>query len=270
MYIFLTLEFTLLLKQSICWQRCKCQILSLIYLYTSPALPATYILNSHPSSRQRLLSLSWVAGSIPSGRPWSSIFRNWSRLGLKMYIFLTLQFIFPSSSIYSPGRVIRYPQCLSTNPLMCRTSKYTLSFHYQISYRFVSNYRYQNSFIKKSPFQAFANPNKKPVNFAILFTHTKYIQYCQQTSLKRKYWISIRFSYSSWTDSELPLARTTLDSLYTYGDNFMQRFPREPRSNYFCVCTMKRCNCIALPSLRSHGRQMTCMGKFLFCPRTLP
>ena len=34
---------------------CKCQILSLIYPYTSPALPPTYIQNSHPSSRQRLL-----------------------------------------------------------------------------------------------------------------------------------------------------------------------------------------------------------------------
>ena len=30
-----------------------------------------------------LLSICW---------PWSCIFRNWSRLGLKMYIFLTLQF----------------------------------------------------------------------------------------------------------------------------------------------------------------------------------
>ena len=29
---------------------------------------------------------------IPSWRPWSCIFRNWSRLGLKMYIFLTLVF----------------------------------------------------------------------------------------------------------------------------------------------------------------------------------
>ena len=35
---------------------------------------------------------SRVAGSIPSRRPWSCIFRNWSRLGLKMYIGPTLQF----------------------------------------------------------------------------------------------------------------------------------------------------------------------------------
>ena len=28
----------------------------------------------------------------PSRVPWSCIFRNWSRLGLKMYIFLTLEF----------------------------------------------------------------------------------------------------------------------------------------------------------------------------------
>ena len=28
-----------------------------------------------------------------SRRPWSCIFRDWSRLGLKMYIFLTLEFI---------------------------------------------------------------------------------------------------------------------------------------------------------------------------------
>ena len=31
-------------------------------------------------------------GSIPSRRPWSCIFRNQSRLGLKMYIFVTLEF----------------------------------------------------------------------------------------------------------------------------------------------------------------------------------
>ena len=30
-----------------------------------------------------------------SRRPWSCIFRKWSRLRLKMYIFLTLQFITP-------------------------------------------------------------------------------------------------------------------------------------------------------------------------------
>ena len=34
------------------------------------------------------------AGSIPSRRPWSCIFRNWSRFGLKMYIFLTLEFTY--------------------------------------------------------------------------------------------------------------------------------------------------------------------------------
>ena len=35
------------------------------------------------------------AGSIPSQRPWSCIFRNWSRLSLKMYIFTTLEFTTP-------------------------------------------------------------------------------------------------------------------------------------------------------------------------------
>ena len=36
------------------------------------------------------------AGSIPSRRPWSCIFRNWSRLSLKMYIFTTLEFTTPN------------------------------------------------------------------------------------------------------------------------------------------------------------------------------
>ena len=40
-----------------------------------------------------LVYRSRVVGSIPSPRrrPWSCIFRKWSRLGLKMYIFLTLE-----------------------------------------------------------------------------------------------------------------------------------------------------------------------------------
>lgn len=33
-----------------------------------------------------------VADSNPSGRPWSSIFRDWCWLGLKMYNFLSLEF----------------------------------------------------------------------------------------------------------------------------------------------------------------------------------
>ena len=53
--------------------------------------------------QQRLLQLSRqsvgleIPGSISSRRPWSCIFRNWSRLGLKMYnlsetrIYLTLK-----------------------------------------------------------------------------------------------------------------------------------------------------------------------------------
>ena len=44
-------------------------------------------------SRQSVMvQRSRVAGSIPSRRPWSCIFRNWSRLGLEMYIFPTLEF----------------------------------------------------------------------------------------------------------------------------------------------------------------------------------
>ena len=35
------------------------------------------------------------AGSIPSRRLWSCIFRKWSRLSLKMYIFTTLEFTTP-------------------------------------------------------------------------------------------------------------------------------------------------------------------------------
>ena len=34
-------------------------------------------------------------GSISSWRSWSCIFRNWSRLGFKIYIFLTLKFSTP-------------------------------------------------------------------------------------------------------------------------------------------------------------------------------
>ena len=47
-----------------------------------------------------LLQRSSVAASIPSRRPWSCIFRNWSRLGLKMYIFLTLEFTLLYKNIY--------------------------------------------------------------------------------------------------------------------------------------------------------------------------
>ena len=35
------------------------------------------------------------AGSIPSWRPWSCIFSNWSRLSLKINIFTTLEFTTP-------------------------------------------------------------------------------------------------------------------------------------------------------------------------------
>ena len=45
--------------------------------------------SSHFKTRSALLSR--VTGSIPSRRPWSFIFRNWSRFGLKMHIFLTLK-----------------------------------------------------------------------------------------------------------------------------------------------------------------------------------
>ena len=64
-YILVTLEVYLTLKNLSVDNECKCQVLSLIYPYTR---------NSRPSS------------------PWSCILRNWSRLGLKMYIFLTLEF----------------------------------------------------------------------------------------------------------------------------------------------------------------------------------
>ena len=43
----------------------------------------------------------WSRDSIPSRRPWSCIFRNWSRLGLKMYIFLTLEFTLLQKTIYT-------------------------------------------------------------------------------------------------------------------------------------------------------------------------
>ena len=73
--------------------------------------------------------------------------------------------------------------------------------------------------------------------------------------------IFIHFSYYSyiytrrliqrsnvWTDSELPLARTILDSFWTDWHIATQRFAREPCSNYISVCTMKRLNCIVLTS----------------------
>ena len=41
-----------------------------------------------------------IVGSIPSRRLWSCIFRNRSQLGLKMYIFLTLEFILYLRKIY--------------------------------------------------------------------------------------------------------------------------------------------------------------------------
>ena len=97
-YIFLTLEFTFLQKT--------------IYVLTTSVNAKYYLLytlilhrhyhlhiyrtrtqahgNGFCSSIGRALVLrSRVAGSIPSRRPWSCIFRNWSQLGLKMYIFLT-------------------------------------------------------------------------------------------------------------------------------------------------------------------------------------
>ena len=43
--------------------------------------------------------------SIPSRRPWSCIFRNWSRLGLKMYIFLTLEFTLHYKTYLYPFQV---------------------------------------------------------------------------------------------------------------------------------------------------------------------
>ena len=50
-----------------------CQILSLIHPYTSPALPPVYIQNSHPSSWQRLLQLSWQSvGLVIQGRGFDS------------------------------------------------------------------------------------------------------------------------------------------------------------------------------------------------------
>ena len=37
----------------------------------------------------------WISRPTPSQRPWSCIFRNWSRFSLKMYIFTTLEFTTP-------------------------------------------------------------------------------------------------------------------------------------------------------------------------------
>ena len=128
---------------------CKCQILSLIYPYTSPALPPVYfsaftlVVNTHSNLpyfkktyrhidislwrfsywrlyRTRtqthgngfcssvgiaLVLRSRVPGSTPSRRPWSCIFRNWSRLGFKMYylsdnrIYLALKIYLLTTSV---------------------------------------------------------------------------------------------------------------------------------------------------------------------------
>ena len=61
------------------------------YIYTERA----HKLTATASVAQSVERWSRDPGSrleFPAGRPWSCIFRNWSRLGLKMYIFLTLEF----------------------------------------------------------------------------------------------------------------------------------------------------------------------------------
>ena len=76
-----------------------------MYPHTSLALPPIYIYTELAIKLTAMASVAqlverWsrdpgIVGSftsIPSQRPWSCIFRNWSRLGLKMYIFLTLKF----------------------------------------------------------------------------------------------------------------------------------------------------------------------------------
>ena len=65
------------------------RITTLIYTQLSPKLTATA---SVVQSVERWSSNTEDAGSIPSRRPWSCSFRNWSRLGLKMCIFPTLAF----------------------------------------------------------------------------------------------------------------------------------------------------------------------------------
>ena len=78
--------------------------------YTLPALPHTYIYTEHVPKLSATASVAQLVerwsrdpdgvGPIPSQRPWSCIFRNWSSLSLKMYIFTTLKFTTPYFNWY--------------------------------------------------------------------------------------------------------------------------------------------------------------------------
>ena len=116
MYIFLYSN----LKNLSVDNECKCQILSLIYPYTSQALHIyniyiyiyyiyiyiyIYIYRTHTQGYGNSFCSSvgggLIACSIPSRRPSSCIFHSWSWLGLKMYIFLTLEFTLCKCQILS-------------------------------------------------------------------------------------------------------------------------------------------------------------------------
>ena len=74
-----------------------CTCISLIYPYNLPALPHIYIYTELTPKLSAMASVAQLVerwsrdpegmGSIPSRRPWSCIFHNWSCLSLKMYIF---------------------------------------------------------------------------------------------------------------------------------------------------------------------------------------